>query len=410
MATRLATFAFWALLLLPLVISPPLGLLTPYAALLVIIPLFFAVLIKHKFGAAYASWEARAFFAVCIVLAIVFVATADSVSDGLRAFNFTMLFAYGAIAWVLSSRAGEVSAERVTQLAGLGVVLGFMEVAVSALLGSARATGLNIGPIVLSNALLALGFISLGGMLLRRDRWAWAYVVPPVLAIAATLITTSRGPLLSVPFAVMAAGGFVWHERFNRSGRAALIGLAALVVVGGALVLVALQGRARSIVTIFNTLIGGGTVVDESARERLVFYSAGWQSFLASPWIGHGWGNIMSSIQGFLAPADVGLTQIYKQLHNDVLNFAVGAGIVGVICYFTIISAPLIGAWRSPRDGLRAFRLYGATVLTVVYVAGGLTDLMFGFEFHTFLFIMLTAILLGLCRESPHNETAAGAL
>jgi len=47
----------------------------------------------------------------------------------------------------------------------------------------------------------------------------------------------------------------------------------------------------------------------------------------------------------------------------------------------------------------RTFRLYGATVLTIVYVGGGLTDLMFGFEFHTYLFAMLTAILLHFCRE-----------
>jgi len=406
MPTRLATFAFWALLFLPLVISPLLGLLTPYAALLFVIPLFIAALVKRKFGAAYASWEARTLLAVFVVLAIVFVATADSVSDGLRGFNFTMLLAYGAMAWFFAGRAGQVNAEHITQLAGLGVVVGFLEVAVSALLGSARATGLNIGPIVLSNALLALGFISLGGILLRRDRWAWAYVLPPALAIAATLITTSRGPLLSLPLAVLAAALFIWHERFGRSRRAALVGLAALVVAGGALVVVALQGRAGSIVTILNTLIGGGTVVDESARERLVFYAAGWQSFLASPWIGHGWGNIMPSIQGFLAPSDVGLAVTYKQLHNDVLNFAVGAGIVGVICYFAIISAPLVGALRSPRDKLRAFRLYAATALTIVYVGGGLTDLMFGFEFHTFLFVTLTAILLGLCREPLPTEVA----
>jgi O-antigen ligase len=108
----------------------------------------------------------------------------------------------------------------------------------------------------------------------------------------------------------------------------------------------------------------------------------------------------MPSIQPFLSASDAGLAEAYKQLHNDVLNFAVGAGIVGVFCYLAIISAPLIGAWLSPRDSLRTFRLYGATVLTIVYIGGGLTDLMFGFEFHTFLFVMLTAILLGYSRDT----------
>ena len=43
-------------------------------------------------------------------------------------------------------------------------------------------------------------------------------------------------------------------------------------------------------------------------------------------------------------------------------------------------------------------------MLTIVYVGGGLTDLMFGFEYHTYLFAMLTAILIGLCRE-PEGAT-----
>ena len=81
------------------------------------------------------------------------------------------------------------------------------------------------------------------------------------------------------------------------------------------------------------------------------------------------------------------------------VKVAVGGGVIGVLCYLGIITTPLIGAWLSPRDGLRNFRLYGATMLTIVYVGGGLTDLMFGFEFHTYLFTMLTATLLGLCRE-----------
>ena len=154
-----------------------------------------------------------------------------------------------------------------------------------------------------------------------------------------------------------------------------------------------------SILSVIGAVAEGNAVVDETVRQRLVLYRAGWQSFQQSPWLGHGWGNIMSSVKPFLADSDQWLLTWLPQLHNDVLNFAVGAGIVGVACYFAIISAPLVGAWLSPRDRLRTFRLYGATVLTIVYIGGGLTDLMFGFEFHTFLFIMLTAILLGYCRE-----------
>ena len=157
-----------------------------------------------------------------------------------------------------------------------------------------------------------------------------------------------------------------------------------------------LQGRANSLLGIFSS---GGTVVDESTRQRLVLYRAGWQSFLQSPWIGHGWGNIISSVKPFVADSDAVLLTVLPQLHNDVLNFAVASGIVGVLAYLVVISTPIVGALLSPRDSLRTFRLYAATVLTIVYIGGGLTDLMFGFEFHTFLFAMLTAIILHYCRD-----------
>lgn len=402
MAQGLASVIVWALLLLPLVVSPVLGLLTPYATVLIVVPLFVVILVRRQFATAYADYAARALLVVFVVLAIAFAATADGVSDALRAFNFTMLLTYGATAFFLEQRKETPGAERIAQLAGLGTLLGFVEIVASATLtGTPRATGINIGPIVLSNALLALGFISLGGALLRQDRLAWLYLLGPVLAIAATILTGSRGPLISVPFALVAAAIWIWRSKFGASARSAVIGLAGLVVVAVLGVIVLAQTRAGSVVSIFEALQGGSAVTDESTRERLVLWRAGWTSFQQSPWIGHGWGNIMSSVQPLLPGSDAALAQTLPQLHNDVLNFAVGAGVVGILCYLAIISTPLIGAWLSPRDALRSFRLYGATILTIVYVGGGLTDLMFGFEFHTFLFVMLTAILLGACRERP---------
>ena len=397
MIKRLPSWTLWALLLPPLVVSPLLGLLTPYVALIVIIPLFIVTLVRRDALAAYASYDARALLGIFILFAIICAVTADSVADTLRAFNFTMFLAYGTIALFFQRRSTHSAAERVAQLAAIGVVVGAIEITVSAAFEHlGRPTAVNLGPIVLSNTLLALGFVSLGGVLVRRDRLSWLYLLPPLIAIVATAITGSRGPLIAVPFAVVAAAFFIWHERFGRSVRAAIIGAVGLIIVLGIGVVGILQGRANSLLGILGS---GGTAVDESTRQRLVLYRAGWQSFLQSPWIGHGWGNIISSIKPFLAESDMSLTTWLPQLHNDVLNFAVASGVVGVAAYLVVISTPIIGALLSPRDSLRTFRLYAATVLTIVYIGGGLTDLMFGFEFHTFLFAMLTAIVLHFCRD-----------
>ena len=403
MIKRLPSWTRWALLLLPLVVSPLLGLLAPYVALVVIIPLFIVTLVRRDALAAYASYDARALLGIFILFAIICAITADSVADTLRAFNFTMFLAYGAIVLLFQRRSIHAAAERVAQLAAIGVVIGAIEIVVSAVFEHlGRPAAVNLGPIVLSNALLALGFVSAGGVLVRRDRLSWLYLLPPLIAIVATALTGSRGPLIAVPFAAIAAALFIWHERFGRSARAGIAGALGLVVVLAIGVVGLLQGRANSLLGIVGS---GGTAVDETTRQRLVLYRAGWQSFLQSPWIGHGWGNIISSIKPFLAASDMSLTTWLPQLHNDVLNFAVASGVVGVAAYLVVISTPIIGALLSPRDSLWTFRLYAATVLTVVYIGGGLTDLMFGFEFHTFLFTMLTAIILHFCRDSA--EVAA---
>lgn len=400
MIARLPTAALWALLLLALVISPVLGLLTPYAALLVILPLFVVTLVRRQALAAYASYDARIMLGIFVLFAVICAITADEPKDALRAFNFTMFLTYGTVAFFLSRQQVKSPAELVARLAGIGVVLGFIEVIASAALQHlARPQGLNLGPIVLSNALLALGFISLGGIFVRRDWLGWLYLLPPLLAIGATIMTGSRGPLLAVPVAAIIAALFLWHDRFRASLRATILGGATLLAILAIAAVGALQSRASSLLGIFGSVAEGQAVVDESTRQRFILYRAGWQSFQQSPWIGHGWGNIISSVKPFIPDADQWMLTVLPQLHNDVVNFAVASGVVGVVAYLILVTTPIVGAILSPRDSLRTFRLYGATALTIIYIGGGLTDLMFGFEFHTYLFAMLTAILLHFCRE-----------
>ena len=42
-------------------------------------------------------------------------------------------------------------------------------------------------------------------------------------------------------------------------------------------------------------------------------------------------------------------------------------------------------------------------MITIIYFFDGLTDLMFGFEFHTALYAALLAILLAYCRDREPN-------
>ena len=173
------------------------------------------------------------------------------------------------------------------------------------------------------------------------------------------------------------------------------------LVLAGALLVWLMQSRATTLFSAIGDVLNGGdisTIVDVTTRYRLDLYWAGYQAFLQSPIVGHGWARLMTAAFPFL-PADRSPYLYLPQLHNDVVNFAVAAGVVGVAVYLLLLAAPLVGVLRSPRDGQFNLRLYGVVVLVTAYIFDGLTDLMLGFEFHTAIYACLAAILIGYCRD-----------
>ncbi len=393
-------FAFWAILILTLVLCCITGLITPYLMLLVGLAAWFTYLVRGRLPQAYDDLAARNFLAVFVVLGIVFSFAARQLNEPLYVFNFVMLLLYAPIADIMRRGAATGAPQRIAALALLGTGLAFLTVAVSALQGTFRPAGLYLGPIVLSNAAMALGFIALIGAVGTQSRRSWVYFAGPLLAIATALLTQSRGPLLGIPALVVLVTVFFWFGRFRGWRLFPVIVAAAVAAVGGLVALLA-GSRTGRLLDILSEALRGGSTSDQSSNIRLMLYDAAQKAFLDSPWIGHGWARLMQSIMPYIAPENVQYTRDLPQLHNDVLNFAVAGGVVGVAAYLAIIATPLIAVLRSPRDSLWFARLYGVSAMSVVYVFGGLTDLMFGHEFHTALFICLSAILLNYCRDAP---------
>jgi O-antigen ligase len=198
----------------------------------------------------------------------------------------------------------------------------------------------------------------------------------------------------------------LWRTRFRHDPRfwLAAAGLCVLIVAAG---LYVAGGRIYALPRIVASFIGGEAIADNTTNIRLALYHAGWPTFLEAPWFGHGWARLMSSILPYVDPNYLDYAKNLPQLHNDVLNFAVAGGIVGVGVYLLIVFTPLIAAIASERDSLRSARIYATGGLAIVYIGGGITDLMFGHEYHTMLFVMLNAIVLGLVREQPRDATAS---
>jgi O-antigen ligase len=188
--------------------------------------------------------------------------------------------------------------------------------------------------------------------------------------------------------------------------------IAALALVAVAALAVALPlapgvlQRAERTGAVLVQLVTTGTSDEPSVAPRLAFWRAGIEAFTQRPLTGYGWSHRVRAAYEFLpdkgAAFDAGFSGLNgnHHLHADLLDMGVAGGVMGLLAYGLILLAPLLGALRSARDGQRTARLTGAVVLSTGYFVCGLTYLMFGYEFHTTLYVCLAAILLGFCRDA----------
>ena len=264
-------------------------------------------------------------------------------------------------------------------------------------LGMDRAGWLASDPIRIANTSIILGFLSLVGVFGDSGRRRVIYFAAPLFAIGVAYLAGTRGAIVSAAvIAVVSAFMLV------RRPRIAIAVAAGLAVIGAAALLIAAAlhvPRVDSLVATIGQLLSGETVTDTSAQIRLAMQRAGWAAFLDSPWVGHGWQRIMTATIPHLPLAEEHILDGQPHLHNDIANFAVAGGVMGLVAYAVLLLTPLVAALRSVRDGLYRARLFGSTILTVSYATLGLDALMFGYEVHTALFCGLTAVFLGFCRE-----------
>lgn len=402
---RLSRLQHWpeiVILGLGLVFCCAFGLITPYLLAIVGILLFVKHLWQRELVSAYHEPTALIFLGAWCLLLVCYAISARRPGDVVLAFNFVMLLLYAPMRHELTRWARPANARLVANLASAGVLVA-LAVALFQIvvLGQPRADNILFGAILLANTAILLGFLALIGLMTEGPN-RWAYLVMPVLGVVVAGLTGSRGPLLAVvPLMLVAAIFIARHFRI----RATVVAAAGIgLVVLGAMAMWGMQSRALTVFTAIGEVLAGrdiSAIVDETTRYRLDLYWAGYQAFLEQPIFGHGWARLMSAAWPYL-PANKAPYLNLPQLHNDVVNFAVAAGVVGVGIYLTILAAPVVGVLRSTRDTQFFVRLYGVVVLVVAYVCDGLTDLMLGFEFHTALYATLIAVLLGYCRDRGH--------
>jgi O-antigen ligase len=228
----------------------------------------------------------------------------------------------------------------------------------------------------------------------------WPFLLGPILGILVALLSGTRGALIAAPVLGFIALAFALALAPVRH-RVVTIGVAAAIVaLLGALVFVAMQlglNRAIDGFVVAQGVLAGGEV-DRSTQERLMMFWGGYQAFLHAPLFGYGWAEMLRAILPYVPAAETERMLTFRQLHNGLLSFAVGAGIPGVLSFVILSVAPLFAVFRTPRDELFVARLYLAVTLCAAYAVFQLTIIMIGFEFHTVQYAFMTMVILAFVR------------
>jgi O-antigen ligase len=343
-----------------------------------------------------------AMFVIAAALpAIAFLFTSEEANDLLFAFNFVPLLLAVPLRWQLEKYARIDSALLIGRLslagAGIAVIVGAVQVG---MLGFERAGQPLMSTFHFADTAMLLGFTALVGLFAPGKRRRWIYLLGPVFGVLVALLSGTRGALIAAPVLGFVALAFALAQAPARHRSVTLIAAAAVAALSAILLFVAAKAgltRALDGFSVTQDVIAGGAV-DQSTQERLTMLWGGWQAFLHAPLFGYGWLDMVPAILPYVPSNQIERMLTFRQLHNGLLSFAVGAGIPGIISFLILSVAPVIAVFRTPRDALFASRLYLAVTLCVAYAVFQLTIIMIGFEFHTVQYAFMTMVILGFVR------------
>lgn len=359
-------------------------------------------------AAALRDWGVRMFLGAFVVLFISFVGSMQEPNDLTAFFDFlafpVIVFSFA----LLARHAGLNNVAIVSIFATIGCTValanGWYEVFV---MGKERAQG-NTSAIFFSDMAVLLGFFSLWGLVTIKSNWRWLLLVGFPFGLGAAVLGGTRGSMIA---AVGLLAGFVLYLVTDRTMS---LRLRALTFIAIALVSVGFvftffdMSRMLSIAGTAVEVASGDQPTDVSANYRLMFYRAGLQAFIEAPIFGHGWFRRFAA--AFPHMNEPGLQHWANDrtahLHSDVITFASGTGLVGVIAYFMLMAAPLVGAIRSPRTAHWRIRVCAAVGLSLGYIAMGITDSMFVWELPKTMFCLSAMVIMAFWLDTPPHRKA----
>lgn len=376
------------------------GAWTMYGLLIVMAATALVLVFRRRALWLHDDLTTRLFALAFAAFALSFAASAQSIEDLIFVFNYAALLLYAPLAAALASTAHEKNALQFARVALVGAFGLAVWAAIQRFgLGVARPEGIEVDTIAYAHTAIVVGFIAGAGLLVSSGRWKWLFLFGPVFGTFTALLTNSRGPLLAVPFLAL-----VLLIAYTRRPIVSLVVAASLALAGlGAVSMLSPSTFARisSITDNVVQLVTTGDVTESSAGQRIEMYRGAVLAFLDAPVFGHGWEQKFEAIAPYLSEDSRLLRRGHHHLHSDYFDVAVSNGILGLIGHVLMLVGPLVGALFSARDGQYRIRLTLAAMIGGAYAIFGLTYLLFGYEYHTTLYVVLAALILGYCRDTP---------
>jgi len=280
------------------------------------------------------------------------------------------------------------------------VALGLHDIYV---LGLERAGGGN-NAIHFGDLSLMLGFLALLGLFGSRSPWRFIFLAGPLLGTFAALLSGSRGPILAAAVMGVAALPFLayWFWRETAFRIVMILG-----VIGMALTMTQIDSaqlaRASTAFDDIAMLVTGEGAADGAVAERLAMYRAGMEAFKLAPIFGHGSGHISAATNPFMPETRPNL-QNSAHLHNDIADFAVIGGVLGLLAYALLLLAPLFAFRLATAPQTRRAVLLGGIILSSGYFTLGLTNAMFGILPQTALFGLALGLLVAMAQLSSADN------
>jgi O-antigen ligase len=328
--------------------------------------------------------------------AVLFVALVPTATSGLHLASILILAPLWLVAphSALLDRLGSRLRPRLIGIFALAGAGGGAAVAATDVLvfGQERGGWLVNNPIHLADLSLMLGFVALVG-LTEKHRFNLFFLLGPLFALAAIWFSGSRGPLMAFGPMLVIGGGILalLTLPLRRATIVLAAGFAVLGLAGYALLGSGAAGRLGEIADISTLLTG--TTADASTNERLHMLQSALAAFWSSPLYGHGFLDYAAVAQSFVPPGpDYGP---WGHLHNDVADFAVIGGSLGLVSYGLLLLAPVLGGLRH-RGRWRHATIYLGIVTPVGYFAMGLTNAMFGVLAQTTLYAVVLSLIATL--------------